>query len=145
MNREYPEHPMVGVGALIVHGDRIVLVRRGSEPLKGQWSIPGGVLESGETLVAAVEREVLEETGLMVEVGQLAGVVDRIVPDAAGKTQFHYVLVDYLCKAVGGHMLAGSDVDDVRWVALHELESYHIADFTRQMIDKVMLESGRSK
>lgn len=143
MNREYPEHPMVGVGALIVHGDRIVLVRRGSEPMKGQWSIPGGVLESGETLVAAVEREVLEETGLVVEVGELAGVVDRIVPDAAGKTQFHYVLVDYLCKAVGGNMLAGSDVDDVRWVALHELESYHIADFTRQMIDKVMLESGR--
>ena len=138
MNREYPEHPSIGVGALIVDGDRIVLVRRGSEPLKGQWSIPGGVLETGEMLATAVKREVLEETGLVVEVREVAGVVDRIIPDAEGKTRFHYVLVDYLCLAVGGEIVAGSDVDDARWVTMHELESYQIAEFTRQMIDKVM-------
>ncbi len=140
MNREYPERPIVGVGALIVQGagERILLVRRGSEPLKGMWSIPGGVLEVGEILTAAVKREVLEETGLKVEPLEIAGVVDRIVPDAVGKTRYHYVLVDYVCKVMGGELRAGSDVDDVRWMMKSELDSFDIADFTRQMIDKVL-------
>lgn len=140
VHREYPERPIVGVGALIVDREagRIVLVRRGSEPLKGKWSIPGGVLELGETLVAAVKRETLEETGLVVEPIEVAGVIDRIIPDADGRTQYHYVLVDYLCKPIAGQLRAGSDVDEALWVPKNELDAYDISDLTRQMIDKVL-------
>src|SRR5437588_2596473 len=118
INREYPERPIIGVGALIVTGSsdnaRILLVRRASEPFKGKWSIPGGALEMGETLIAAVKRETLEETGLTVEPLEVAGVIDRIIPDTTGRTQYHYVLVDYLCKLVShaGELRAASDVDD---------------------------------
>jgi len=136
--REYPEQPIVGVGALIIDARRILLVRRGAEPLKGKWSIPGGVLEVGESLIVAVKREVLEETGLAVEPREVAGVVERIIPDGDGRTQYHYVLVDYLCKLLSGDVRAGSDVDDARWVPQNQLDAYDIPDFTRQMIDKVL-------
>src|SRR5947209_17965256 len=103
-SRQYPERPIIGVGAVIITGAkddaRILLVRRASEPLKGKWSIPGGALETGETLIAAVKRETLEETGLRVDTLEVAGVIDRIIPDSTGRIQYHYVLVDYLCKLV---------------------------------------------
>ena len=125
---------------------RILLVRRASEPLKGKWSVPGGALEMGETLIAAVKRETLEETGLRVEPLEVAGVIDRIIPDSTGRIQYHYVLVDYLCKLVSdpGDLRAASDVDDARWASKSELDSCDIPDFTRQLIDKVFakLASG---
>ncbi len=98
MKRDYPEHPIIGVGAVIVNGDRALIVRRDTEPLKGEWSVPGGVLELGEKLRDGVAREALEETGLRVEVGELLDVFDSIFPDAEGRTQYHYVLIDFLCR-----------------------------------------------
>ncbi len=127
MNREYPDRPFVGVGAVIVDGPRVVLVRRGAEPLKGQWSLPGGAVETGETLEACVAREMLEETGLRVTVGPVIEVFDRITHDAGGRVQYHYVLVDYLCWPTGGTLQAGSDVDAAVWADVSGLNGYHLA------------------
>ncbi len=122
MKRDYPERPIVGVGAIIVEQGRAVVVRRATEPLRGQWSIPGGVLEIGETLRQGTAREALEETGLVIEAGEVLEVFDRIVPDREGKVQFHYVLVDFLCRRVSGELRAGSDVSEARWVTSAELQ-----------------------
>src|SRR6266436_10080429 len=109
MKREYPEQPLVGVGAIIVDAGRIALVERGHPPLLGEWSIPGGMLELGETLRQGAEREALEETGLIVRATELLGVFERIVPDAEQRTSYHYVLIDFLCEVVSGEMRAGGD------------------------------------
>src|SRR5438552_13789207 len=100
--REYPVRPIVGVGAVVLDGDRVLLVKRAHEPLKGEWSLPGGAVEVGETLEAAVAREVREETCLEVEVGPLVEVVNRIVRDPGGRVEYHFVIVDYLCRPIGG-------------------------------------------
>ena len=102
LNRQYPEHPIVGVGAVIIENKKILMVRRATEPLKGEWSLPGGVVELGETLADAVKREVREETGFKIEVDEVTAVLDRIFPDHSGKTEYHYVLIDYLCRPIGG-------------------------------------------
>jgi mutator protein MutT len=136
MKREYPETPLVGVGAIIIDANRVALVRRGRAPLQGKWSIPGGVLEVGETLRAAVEREVLEETGLVVEVGELLGVFDRVLPDEEGKIRYHYVLIDFLCFRVGGELRAGDDAEEVEWFAVQELEALKLAPETQRVILK---------
>src|SRR5690348_13495424 len=112
MKRDYPDRPIIGVGAVIVQGGRALLVRRNTEPLKGEWSVPGGVLELGETLRDGVRREALEETGLKVEPGEVLEVFDSIFRDHQGRTQYHYVLIDYLCRVVGGDAVAGSDVSE---------------------------------
>ena len=117
MKRDYPDRPIVGVGAVIVRDGRAVIVRRGGEPLAGEWSVPGGVVELGETLRQAAEREALEETGLVVRAGEVLEVFDSIVPDPAGKTQYHFVLIDFLCEYVSGELRAGGDAADVRWIA----------------------------
>jgi ADP-ribose pyrophosphatase YjhB (NUDIX family) len=110
--RRYPERPIVGVGAVVLNADgRIVLIRRRFEPLAGRWSLPGGSLELGETLEAGVAREILEETGLQVAVGPVIEVFDRIMLDETRRVQYHFVLVDYLCRPTGGVLAAGSDVD----------------------------------
>ena len=121
MKRDYPDRPIVGVGAVIIHDQRAVIVRRGGEPLAGEWSVPGGVLELGETLRQGAEREALEETGLKVRAGEVLEVFDSIVPDASGRTQHHYVLVDFLCEYLGGDLCPGGDAADTRWVALAEI------------------------
>jgi 8-oxo-dGTP diphosphatase len=126
MAREYPERPIVGVGAVIVSDGKVVLIRRKYEPLAGQWSLPGGALEIGETLEAGVAREMLEETGLEVEVGPVIEVFDRITYDATRRVRYHYVLIDYLCWPVGGDLRAGSDVDDVALVDPSQLVDYGI-------------------
>jgi mutator protein MutT len=127
MNREYPDRPFVGVGAVIVDGSRVVLVRRRSAPLAGEWSLPGGAVETGETLEACVVREMAEETGLAVTVGPVIDVFDRITRDEQDRVQYHYVLVDYLCWPAGGTLQAGSDVDAAVWADASELTGYHLA------------------
>jgi len=138
MKRDYPDRPIVGVGAVIVDAGRVVLVRRDREPLKGEWSIPGGVLELGETLREGTAREALEETGLTIEVGEVLEVFDRIVRDSDGGTRFHYVLVDFLCRRVAGELRSGSDAAEARWVSAGELERFALSDGAEQVIRKAL-------
>lgn len=143
--REYPDRPIVGVGAIIIREGRVLLVRRASEPLLGQWSIPGGMLELGETLRAGTEREALEETGLHVCAGQVVDVFDSIVAGEQGATpQFHYVLIDFLCEVTGGVLCAGSDASDVRWFGPKELAPLGLREMTQKAIEKAyrMAEPG---
>jgi 8-oxo-dGTP diphosphatase len=123
MQREFPETPLVGVGAVIVDRGRVLLVRRGQEPLKGQWSLPGGMLEVGESLTAGVVREVREETGLTVETVELVELLDRIHRDGE-RVRYHYVIADYLCRVADGELKAASDADAVRWVERAEWNSH---------------------
>lgn len=138
MKRDYPDRPIVGVGAVIVQDERVIVVRRNTEPLKGEWSIPGGVVELGETLRAAAAREALEETGLKVEAGEVIEVFDGIYHDESGRTQYHYVLIDFVCRPVGGELHAGSDASEVRWVREHELESLHMQPNTVRVLRKAL-------
>lgn len=134
MTREYPLAPIVGVGAVVIHESRVLLIRRGHEPMKGQWSLPGGALEVGETLLEGVQREVKEETGLEVLPVALIEAVDRISRDGEDRVQFHYVLLDYLCRVTGGELCCATDAIDVRWASLDELDE--VADFTVAVIEK---------
>jgi len=138
MKREYPDRPIVGVGAVIVDRGRSVLVRRATEPLRGEWSIPGGVLEIGETLRAGAEREALEETGLVVKAGEVLGVFDRVVPGEDGRTRFHYVLIDFLCERISGELRAGGDAADARWVTLDDLQTIDIAEPAAGLIRRAL-------
>jgi 8-oxo-dGTP diphosphatase len=126
--RQYPSRPVAGVGAVIVTEGKVVLVRRRFEPLAGRWSLPGGAVEVGETLTAAVAREMLEEVGLEVEVGPVIEVFDRIMLDEAKRVRYHYVLIDYLCWPVGGTLKAGSDVDSVALVDPRDFGPYELTD-----------------
>ena len=138
MKREYPERPLIGVGAVIVDQGRVVVIKRGSPPLLGEWSIPGGLLELGETVRQGVEREALEETGLVVESGEFLGVFDRIVPDDAGKIRFHYVLLDYLCRPVSGSLQAGQDAAEAKWMTLEELRDFPMMETTKKLLVRVL-------
>ena len=146
-SREYPERPMVGVGGVIIENGRALLIRRGSEPLLGEWSIPGGSLELGETLEQGVARELLEETGLEVRVLELIEVFDRIyVETTAGaaekkRPRFHYVIVDYLCERVSGEPLAGSDVTELAFAAEHELPQYHLTETATRILKRAFAMS----
>ena len=137
--RQYPDRPIVGVGAVIVARDRAVVVRRAAEPLAGVWSIPGGVLELGETLRDGVAREALEETGLTVAVHDVLGVFDRILPDRDGRTQFHYVLIDFLCTRISGELRAGADAAEARWLTAAELDTFPLSDGAAAVIRKAFL------
>lgn len=136
MPRRYPERPVVGVGAIILKGDRVLLVERGKEPLKGVWSIPGGALETGETLAEGLRREAREELGLEVEVGELVEVFERITRDAEGRVEYHFVLADYLCKVMGGSLRAADDAADARWVERSELGGLRLTAGTANVIEK---------
>ncbi|SRR5579862_2342071 len=134
MKREYPDQPLVGVGAIIINQDRVVLVKRGHPPLEGEWSIPGGVLEVGETLREAAKREALEETGLVVEPTDLLGVYDRVLRDADERTLYHYVLIDFLCRQVSGEPVPAGDAVDARWFTRSEAEALPLAKDTAEVI-----------
>jgi 8-oxo-dGTP diphosphatase len=136
MKREFPEAPRVGVGSIIIEGDRVLLVKRAHPPIQGQWSIPGGVLEVGEMVREAAAREAQEETGLMVEPGELLGVYDRILRDPERRVQYHYVLIDFLCRRVGGELIAASDAAEVRWFTRQELPGLNLAEDTQDVIRK---------
>jgi 8-oxo-dGTP diphosphatase len=133
-SRHYPSRPVVGVGALIYEGDRILLVQRGNPPLQGYWSLPGGGVEAGERLEDALVREVLEETGLTVSADSLATVFERIMPDDEGRCEYHYVLIDFYCTILGGELQAGDDSQDVRWFALSALEGLRLTAGTRDVV-----------
>lgn len=124
------------MGALIFDGQRILLIERGKEPLKGQWSLPGGAVEVGELVEDALRREVLEETGLEVEILRFAELFERIMPDAEGQTEYHYVLVDYVCRPTGGELQWASDTQDARWFARQELKGLLLTSGTLEVVER---------
>jgi ADP-ribose pyrophosphatase YjhB (NUDIX family) len=134
MKRDYPDRPIVGVGAVIIHDGRALIVQRAGEPRKGEWTVPGGLLEVGETLRSGTEREVLEETGLVIKAGPVVDVFENILPDATGKTQFHYVLVDLLCHLISGELKAATDVSAARWITFEELDNMELIGKTADAI-----------
>ncbi|HXU15322.1 MAG TPA: NUDIX hydrolase [Terriglobales bacterium] len=134
MQREHPKQPLIGVGALIVEKGCVVLIKRGKAPLLGEWSIPGGMLELGETLHQGAEREALEETGLVVRATELLGVFDRIVPDDDGNIVYHYVLIDFLCQLVSGKLHAGADAADAQWFTPETMAQLPLAEDTAGVI-----------
>ena len=136
MSRRYPSRPVVGVGAIITDGDRVLLVRRGREPSMGLWSIPGGMLELGESLVQGIRREVREEVGLEVRVLEIVEVLDRVIYDDDGKIEYHYVLVDYVCKPLSGTLRVADDADAAEWVNRRDVSSYEITKGTPAVIEK---------
>jgi 8-oxo-dGTP diphosphatase len=136
INREYPDRPFVGVGAIIVENNRVVLIKRGHAPAAGEWSIPGGTMEVGETVREAVVREALEETGLIVEPGELLGVFDRLLRDPHGRARYHYVLVDFHCTRVGGELKAGGDAAEARWFTAEEVAKLPLPEDTAEVIRK---------
>jgi ADP-ribose pyrophosphatase YjhB (NUDIX family) len=143
MKREYPETPLVGVGAIIIEQDRAVLVKRGHAPLLGKWSIPGGVLEVGETLREAAAREAREETGLVVEVGELLGVYDRVLRDDQDRVLYHYVLIDFLCRRTSGELMASGDAADAGWFSRAEIAEMKLAADTQDVIAKGFATTNR--
>jgi 8-oxo-dGTP diphosphatase len=142
MPREFPETPLVGVGAIIIENARVVLVKRAHPPLQAEWSIPGGVLEVGELVREAAIREAREETGLTVEPVELLGVYDRVLRDADKRVQYHYVLIDFLCRRVAGDLAAASDAAEVRWFTGQELPELKLAEDTLEVIQKGFAKFG---
>jgi len=136
---------MVGVGAVIIENGRALLVRRGTEPLKGEWSIPGGVVELGETLRQSAVREAKEETGLEVDAGEVLEVVDRIMRDPEHKVQYHYVLVDFICRRIAGEAHAGADASEVRWITAEELRSFPVSDSAAAVIRKAFVRAHQGR
>ncbi len=135
-DRRYPTRPLIGVGALIFQRGRILMAQRGKEPMKGSWSLPGGLVEVGESLGDAVRREVREETGLEVRPSGILEVFERIMRDAAGAPEYHYVLIDYICRVTGGSLRAGDDVSDVEWFRRRDLAGLSITGGTLAVIEK---------
>jgi 8-oxo-dGTP diphosphatase len=133
----------VGVGAVVFRGEEVLLVRRGQEPARGSWSLPGGLVELGETLEAALRRELVEETGLKVAILGVTAVLERIFPDDAGAVSYHYVLVDFLCEYAGGELTPGSDITAAEFVALKDLPSFNLPTFTARVIQRAWEQRPR--
>src|SRR5216683_4831662 len=144
MKREFPEIPFVGVGAIIIEDARVVLVKRAHPPLQAEWSIPGGVLEVGELVRDAAIREAREETGLTVEPGELLGVYDRILRSPERRVQYHYVLIDFLCRRVAGDLAAASDAAEVKWFTQEQVPELNLAEDTLDVIRKGFAKVGVS-
>ena len=144
MSRQYPPYPLLGVGAIIFDGASVLLVERAGEPLKGWWSIPGGLLETGEKLEDAVRRETLEETGLRIEIVNRFDIFERIMRDAEGRAEYHYVLVDYICKATGGELIPGDDVSAVEWVPCSNLRDYKVTSGTIEAVERAYANELRA-
>ena len=138
LKKEYPKHPMVGVGAIIVRNGKILIVKRKSEPGKGRWSVPGGLVELGETVGQTVVREVKEECSLDVEVDRLIDVVDSLTKDEEGNIKYHFVILDFFVKLKGGELKAGDDAEEARWVPLEEVEKYNLTKTFREFLKRNM-------
>jgi ADP-ribose pyrophosphatase YjhB (NUDIX family) len=139
-DRRYPQRPIIGVGALILQRDRILMAQRGKEPLKGSWSLPGGALETGESLADGVRREVREETGLEIRPLGVLEIFERLMRDASGAPEYHYVLIDYMCRVMGGTLAPGDDVCAVEWVRRRDLPKLQITEGTLAVIEKAFRE-----
>ena len=142
-SRQYPSRPFLGVGALIFEDEKILLVERGKEPLKGYWSLPGGIVETGEKLEEAIRREVEEETGLDVEPYAMFEIFERIMPDPEGRPEYHYVLIDYLCRRLSGEPAAATDVSRVEWVEERNLGRYRLTEGTLGVIERAFAKLQR--
>ncbi len=136
MNRRYPERPYAGVGAIIFRGEEVLLVRRGRQPALGKWSIPGGLVELGESLETSVRREVLEEVGLEIKVIDLVAALDRLIFDEQGRLEYHYILLDFLCEILSGNPTAASDADECRFVPIKDLCGYDMTRGTEEVIKR---------
>lgn len=143
MTRHYPDRPLLGVGALILDGENILLCQRGKPPFQHYWSLPGGLVELGERVVDALIREVKEETGLDVATDQVAEVFERITPDAQGRIEYHYVMVDYLCRVTGGRLQSGDDAQQVQWFARHQLPQLLLTPGTLDVIERTFDYAGK--
>ena len=133
MTREYPDHPVVGVGGVVIRGDQVLLIKRGNAPLKGRWTIPGGMLEVGERMAEGVRREIKEETGVEVEPVEVIGIFDRILKSKR-RVRFHYVIVDYACRVKRGALKPSSDVLAARWITRADLSRFHLTAATQSAI-----------
>jgi 8-oxo-dGTP diphosphatase len=142
-DRRYPTRPFLGVGALIFEGNTILLVERAKQPLQGYWSVPGGIVEAGEKLEDAVRREVREETGLEIEPLEMFEIFERIMPDAEGRPEYHYVLIDYLCRVLGGQLAAASDVSCAVWVREQDLGKYMVTEGTLAVVERAFAKLQR--
>lgn len=143
MNRHYPDMPLTGVGAIIFRDDSVLLVKRGTHPSLGKWSIPGGLVELGESLDAAVRREILEEVGLDVHVVDLVAALDRVMRDREGRIEYHYILLDFLCTAETGNPAAATDAAECRFVPLEQLSSYDMTTGTEKVIRRALAQAGQ--
>jgi ADP-ribose pyrophosphatase YjhB (NUDIX family) len=135
VSREYPERPIVGIGAVVWRGDKVLLIRRGKPPRLGQWSLPGGAQRLGETLAEGIAREVLEETGLTLDRPELLTTVDLIERDEAGAVRFHYTLVDFTAEAPAGEAIPGDDASAVGWFTLAEVRELGLWSETVRIIE----------
>lgn len=142
-DRRYPSRPYLGVGALIFDNHRVLLVERAKEPLKGWWSLPGGILETGERLEEGIRREVREETGLEIDRLTFFEIFERIMRDREGRPEYHYVLVDYLCKPCGGELRPASDVSGAAWVGREDLRQYRLTEGTLAVIERAFAKLQR--
>jgi len=142
-SRRYPTRPFLGVGALIFDNGQILVVERGTEPLKGYWSLPGGIVEAGEKLEDAIRREVREETGLEIEPLSVFEIFERIMSDAEGRAEYHYVLIDYLCRVTGGHLEAATDVSQAAWVTEQKLREYRLTEGTLAVVERAFAKLQR--
>ncbi len=138
MTRQYPSRPMVGVGATVLRGDQVLIVQRGRQPAYGLWSLPGGLVELGESLHEAIRREIREEASLETEVMDVVAVLDRVIPDVHGQVEYHYILIDFLCRCEMGEPLPGSDVLDCRFVSLADLPWYPLTSGTLAVVHKAL-------
>ena len=146
IKREYPDAPRVGVGAVVLHEGRVLLVRRAGRPSTGKWSLPGGLVELGETTREAIRREVAEECGLEIRVGEVAGILDRVVRDGEGRIRYHWVLVDYVAFPESGTLCAGTDADEAQWVDVDDVERLDTTDGLMDMIRRALaVAGGRSR
>jgi len=145
MGRAYPSQPVTGVGAIVLRRDDVLLVRRGNEPQKGLWSLPGGALELGESLHQGVRREVLEETGLEIRILEFAELFERIMTDDSGAIEYHYILLDYLCEPVGGTLSAGDDAAEAVWVSRAELSDRSLTPGLLAAIEKAFVLRDRNR
>ncbi len=139
--REYPRQPVVGVGAVIIKDGKILLVKRGNEPNRDMWSIPGGIVKVGESLIEALKREVEEEVGLKIDVGDVACVSEEIIEEN-GRIRFHYVIIDFFAEVVGGELKPNSDALDAKWVDLDDIDSLEVVDFVKKLV-KRLKDGGR--
>jgi len=141
--REYPQRPIIAVGGVVIHGGRVLLIRRGQPPLEGRWSIPGGILEIGETIASAIERELKEETSVSVRVMGLLEIYEKVLRDSDNRAQYHFVILDYICEFVEGTPDAAGDVTDAEWVSEADLEKLQLTSAALRVVKKAFALAAR--